>query len=286
MSLDIPLVLFAATEHDHFRKPRQGMFSELLQDIRTVIGHEQLQLDMEQSFFVGDAAGRPAKATNIRSVKDFSASDRKFAINARLKFHTPEEFFQSAKAVPFILDVFDPRAFTQPEVADHIFERLAPQEIVLFVGCPAAGKSTYFHTFMASLGYMRINQDTLKTREKCLVEAKKLLLEGRSVCVDNTNASIETRAVWLNLARDHKLPVRVVHFTADAQLCAHNNLVRAFCPRHGEEERKLLSAIAFTSFTARYQPPRLDEGFTHLDTVDFLFTGNDEELRNWRLFWL
>jgi len=38
-------------------------------------------VDMAESYFVGDAAGRP---------NDHSGTDRKWAMNAGLKFHTPE----------------------------------------------------------------------------------------------------------------------------------------------------------------------------------------------------
>lgn len=37
--------------------------------------------DMAESYFVGDAAGRPG---------DHSGTDRKWAMNAGLKFYTPE----------------------------------------------------------------------------------------------------------------------------------------------------------------------------------------------------
>lgn len=284
-SLDVPLLIYAATAHDQFRKPRQGMFSELIKDLQATSRDEKLGIDSVESFFVGDAAGRPAKTTKTQPGKDFSASDRKFALNARVKFFTPEEYFRSAPPEEFVLDGFDPKAFVQPEKTDHLFERLAPQEIVLFVGPPAAGKSTYFHTFLEPLGYERINQDLLKTRNKCLECAKSLLAEGRSVCIDNTNANQETRAIWLDLGKDLGLPVRVIHFTANVKLCEHNNVVRAFCRREGEEKRELLPAVAFTSFTARYQAPKLEEGFTGLEEVEFVFSGSNEDLNNWSQYW-
>lgn len=42
-------------------------------------------LDMEESFFVGDAAGRPG---------DHNDTDRKWAVNAGLKFLVPEQLFK------------------------------------------------------------------------------------------------------------------------------------------------------------------------------------------------
>lgn len=44
---------------------------------------------------------------------------------------------------------------------------------------------------------------------------------------DNTNANAETRAYWTALAKELKLPIRVVHFLSSPELCRHNNAVRA-----------------------------------------------------------
>ena len=48
-----------------------------------------LHLDKEQSYYVGDAAGRIYSKTK----KDFASTDRKWALNLDLKFFTPEEYF-------------------------------------------------------------------------------------------------------------------------------------------------------------------------------------------------
>lgn len=63
-----------------FRKPAIGMWLHFVEELKEA----GVEIDFEQSFFVGDAAGRP---------KDFSDSDLKFANTIGLRFHTPEEFF-------------------------------------------------------------------------------------------------------------------------------------------------------------------------------------------------
>ena len=67
--LDIPISIYAATGKDIYRKPRTGMWTELLDDY----GMSPENLDLENSIFVGDAAGR--EALNSQP-KDFSCSDR------------------------------------------------------------------------------------------------------------------------------------------------------------------------------------------------------------------
>lgn len=67
--LDIPITLYAATAFDNFRKPRTGMWDEILEDYDL----NPETVDIKESFFVGDAAGRIA----VPGIdKDFSGSDR------------------------------------------------------------------------------------------------------------------------------------------------------------------------------------------------------------------
>ena len=68
--LDIPISVYAATGQDKYRKPRTGMWHELLEDYDL---EETGSVDMEGSVFVGDASGRPK--TDFRP-KDHSSSDR------------------------------------------------------------------------------------------------------------------------------------------------------------------------------------------------------------------
>lgn len=68
--LDFPISIYAATEKDIYRKPRTGMWTELLND-HDLSGPDAIDLD--RSFFVGDAGGRLAEGGLL---KDFSCTDR------------------------------------------------------------------------------------------------------------------------------------------------------------------------------------------------------------------
>ena len=91
--INVPLELYAcAGDGGMYRKPRIGVWNVL-----TKLKNGSEEIDMENSFYVGDAAGR-IKDWQPGRKKDFSCSDRLFAMNLGLTFHTPEELFLKQKA--------------------------------------------------------------------------------------------------------------------------------------------------------------------------------------------
>ena len=159
--LDLPVSIYAATGQDKYRKPRIGMWEEVLEDhdLRAAGA-----VDMANSFYIGDAAGRE-KTDNRR--KDHATSDRylsrllsgpdgiltidrDLAANIGVRFQTPEEFFLNAATEPYE-HVFDPSQYLNPAKSDVAnvavsapFTKNSPQELVLFCGSPGAGKSTFY----------------------------------------------------------------------------------------------------------------------------------------------
>jgi hypothetical protein len=100
--------------------------------------------------------------------------------------------------------------------ASSEISRVSP-EIVLIAAPPACGKSTLSKKFQVG-GYMRINQDTLGSIDKCLAAAQRALLgqceesmsaavpktaavRRQSVVIDNTNMDPAVRQRWIQLAK-------------------------------------------------------------------------------------
>ncbi|KAL5803112.1 hypothetical protein ACOSQ4_031417 [Xanthoceras sorbifolium] len=83
----VPIQVFIACgigngkAEDPFRKPKPGMWRIMEKHFNSGIS-----IDMDQSFYVGDAAGRD---------KDHSDADIKFAQAIGLRFYVPEEYFGS-----------------------------------------------------------------------------------------------------------------------------------------------------------------------------------------------
>ncbi|TPX18791.1 uncharacterized protein E0L32_011540 [Thyridium curvatum] len=285
--LDLPVTLYAATAKDIFRKPRIGMWREMQDDLSAG------DIDLEHSIFVGDAGGRTALLKGGAVVpKDFSCSDRNFAHNVGIRYQTPEEYFLGEHPRDFVREfdlVHHPFAEHESEPGrsgSMIFEKVNKKDIVLFCGPPGAGKSTFFWKHLKPLGYERVNQDTLKSKEKCFKTANEYLRAGKSVAIDNTNADAAIRSQWIDLAKRNCVPIRCVWFKTPLALCEHNDTVRALNSSMNPETRTSLPQIAFRGFSSRFKEPKEKEGFQDIVELEFKFRGTKEEHDIWARYWL
>jgi bifunctional polynucleotide phosphatase/kinase len=193
----------------------------------TLINFEQPE--KEFSFFVGDAAGRHYKGKR----SDFSSTDRKWAHNVGLNFFTPEEYFLGQLVhTNFELPGFHVSSIPELPLITPTSSPLLPtplkQEVVLFVGYPCLGKTSFYRGHFQIQGYEHINQDSLKTRDRCIKALQSALKGARSCVIDNTNRDVSTRAHYINVANAHKVPIRCILFVGSCELAWHNNLYRAY----------------------------------------------------------
>lgn len=135
--------------------------------------------EIKNVVFIGDALGRP---------QDFSDSDRIFGekINAEIK--APEDFFGNSEIPSFKDD----------------------KELIVFVGMPGSGKSTFYHTKLKD--HIHIEQDKIGTRPKLLKELDKSLTTGKSIVIDSTNPIQENRLEYYEKAKKHNYNIKVIYF--------------------------------------------------------------------------
>ncbi|KPA82982.1 putative polynucleotide kinase 3'-phosphatase [Leptomonas pyrrhocoris] len=148
--------------------------------------------------------------------------------------------------------------------APPLFARTGEQELIIFVGFPGCGKSSFYRRHLQPYGYAHVNRDILQTRAKCIRAAEEHWARGDSVVVDNTNPTVEDRQAYIDVVKKHTpkrnatavavLPVRIFCFTHSRGLASHMNVVRA----HVEGVPRV-PAIAYNVFQNKLQRPTTTE---------------------------
>uniref|UniRef100_A0A667XZ53 Polynucleotide kinase 3'-phosphatase n=1 Tax=Myripristis murdjan TaxID=586833 RepID=A0A667XZ53_9TELE len=235
-------------------------------------------VDKTQSFYVGDAAGRPVNWAPGQKKKDFSCSDRLFALNIGLQFHTPEEYFLGWKSAPYSLPEFDPRRLdTKARLYDPPTASLTSSktEVIVAVGFPASGKSTFFHSHIIPKGYTYVNRDTLGSWQSCVSACERALKEGRSVAVDNTNPDPESRKRYVDVAKAAGVSCRCFHFSASLEQAKHNNRFREMAP--SDTKHAKVNDMVFHSYKKHFVAPDRSEGFSEILQIHFVPNFKDSQ---------
>lgn len=281
--LGFPMQAFICGGNNHWRKPHTTMWDYLSSHM-----NKSVNINLTKSFYIGDAAGR-IKNWRPKHKRDFSCSDKKFAINVGVRFMTPEEFFLQDVDVAnakFEWKSLDPIKFLKenPE-GMNVFEgssiTKSEQEVICFVGLPASGKSTFAKKYLVPKGYIWINRDTLKTPAKCKKALKEALQEGKSAVIDNTNPTAK-RQEYIGVAKKCGVSVRCFYFDASRELANHLNFYRE---RLSEGKRRRVPAVAFNMYKCRFEEPSKDEGFTEIATVKFVPDFENAQQRKWFQNW-
>ncbi|XP_026172097.1 bifunctional polynucleotide phosphatase/kinase [Mastacembelus armatus] len=271
--LQLPVQVFVATGPGIYRKPVMGMWNHLCDQ-----ANDGVTVDKTKSFYVGDAAGRPENWAPGRKKKDFSCSDRLFALNIGLQFHTPEEYFLGWKCATYNLPDFDPRKLdSTARLYDPPSARLTSSktEVIVAVGFPAAGKSTFFHTHIIPHGYVYVNRDTLGSWQNCVSACKRALEDGHSIAVDNTNPDPESRKRYVDVAKAAGVPCRCFRFSASLEQAKHNNRFREMTPSDSKHVK--VNDMVFHSYKKHFVAPALSEGFSEILQIHFVPTFKDSQ---------
>ncbi|XP_067221171.1 bifunctional polynucleotide phosphatase/kinase isoform X2 [Chanodichthys erythropterus] len=234
-------------------------------------------IDVSQSFYVGDAAGRPANWAPGKKKKDFSCSDRLFALNIGLQFYTPEEYFLGWKPAQFSLPEFDPRKLdSKMRLYDPPDTSLTStkQEVIVAVGFPGSGKSTFFQTHIIPKGYAYVNRDMLGSWQHCVSACERALKEGQSIVVDNTNPDPESRKRYVDVSQNAGVPCRCFNFTVSLEQAKHNNRFREMVP--SATKHVPVNDMVFHSYKKKFVAPSLSEGFSEILQIHFVPSFTDK----------
>ena len=135
-------------------------------------------------------------------------------------------------------------------------------ELVIFVGLPGSGKSTYYREHFAAT-HVHVSKDLMANvrarDERQRREIETALAAGRSVVVDNTNPSRDVRAPLIATGRRYGAKVTGYFFDVDVRACIMRNRER--------EGRARVPEVAIFTTRKKLQPPALDEGFDELHVI-------------------
>jgi predicted kinase len=135
-------------------------------------------------------------------------------------------------------------------------------DLVIFVGIPGSGKSTYYFAHLAPT-HAHVSKDLMPSarrrddRQAQMVE--KTLAAGQSVVIDNTNPSRAVRAPLIALGRRYGARIIAYYFECGVRTALVRNRQR--------EGRGRVPDVAIFVTQKKLQPPALDEGFDEVHVI-------------------
>lgn len=150
-------------------------------------------------------------------------------------------------------------------------ENMDSPVMAIMIGIQGSGKSTFCNERLAE--FIRINLDTLHTRNKENIAINKIIAGKNPIVIDNTNTTVGERAKYILKGRE--AGYRIIGFFMQSKLrdCIARNEQRE------GKERIPNKAIACTS--NKMELPSYNEGF---DEIYFVSIEDGKfRIKDWRL---
>jgi predicted kinase len=131
-------------------------------------------------------------------------------------------------------------------------------ELIVFVGIQGSGKSSFYQKQFADT-HIRLNLDMLRTRHREEILFDACLKAKQPVVIDNTNLTVERRAMYLGLARVHRFKTVAYYFDKSVTECLANNK-----KRNGKAQ---VPDIALFASARNIEIPTTEEGFDEVNVI-------------------
>ncbi|XP_027334935.1 transcription factor bHLH140 isoform X2 [Abrus precatorius] len=151
-------------------------------------------------------------------------------------------------------------------------ETCGPKEgkpiLVILVGAPGSGKSTFCEDVMRSSTrpWVRVCQDTIGNgkagnKAQCLSSAARALKDGKNVFIDRCNLDREQRSEFIKLGGGHQIDVHAVVLDLPAKLCISRSVKRT---GHEGNLQGGKAAAVVNRMLQNKELPKLSEGFNRI----------------------
>ena len=136
-----------------------------------------------------------------------------------------------------------------------------PGELIIFIGLPASGKTSFFRERFAAT-HAHVSKDLMPraARDKQarqMAQLERALASGASVVVDNTNPRAADRALLVDLA--HRHGARAMAYFFEPRI--------ADSVKRNAERTPQVPKVAIFTTAKRLQPPAFEEGFDEIHDV-------------------
>jgi len=128
--------------------------------------------------------------------------------------------------------------------------------LILFIGIPASGKSTFYHRVLEDRKLDCVSLDVLGTRARERAAFEATLAARRSIVIDNTNVTKTLRARYIVPAKAAGYRVVGLFFQSVVADCLARNETR--------EGTAKVKRLAILGMSAQLELPSKDEGFDNL----------------------
>ena len=226
--LDINFILIASVEDDIYRKPRIGSIQLLTETLN-------IKINKKNSFYVGDMAGRK---------NDKFDTDIKFAINLKVTFYTPEEYFLNEQNN----DDFKISGYQLDNNSKNTVLNIKQEnnKIVIISGYPGAGKS---HLAKKFIGFEYFSRDLHGNKfSKNLIDA---MAYGKPIVVEGLYSNDTPRKELKKLIETYKYNSIYILVKTSYELAYHLNLYRSLY-----EEKSRISEIVYMKYRKDFEYPQ------------------------------